>query len=102
MSSYFSAVLLEDQGSQCASLLAEIFILINQPSGSILPKIMIQVLTNWLTHRTANGPVLRGLFRVVGTSVIDHLHLGTILETCLSSWFNNAGKFKLSIFCCNL
>lgn len=89
----------ENRVSECATLLAELLVLINQPTGSVLPKLMIQVLLNWLTHRSASSPVLQGLLRIIGTSVTDHFHLGIILEACLTSWFKNSGILR-NVFSC--
>lgn len=81
----------ENRVSECATLLSELLVLINQPTGSVLPKLMIQVLLNWLTHRSASSPVLQGLIHTISTTITDHLHLGIILEACLTAWFKNSG-----------
>lgn len=88
------AVAVENRALECALLLTELMVLVNQPSGSMLPKLMMQVLVNWLSHRGANSCVLQGLLRVVSTTVTDHLHLGIILEASLVAWFKNSGSLK--------
>lgn len=84
----------ENRASECATLLSELLVLINQPTGSVLPELMTKVLLNWLSNRSASSPVLRGLLRIIGTSVNDHFHLGVIMEACLTSWFKNLGQLN--------
>lgn len=54
---------------------------------------MMQVILNWLSHRAAPSPILQSLLRIIGTEITDHLHLGIILEACLTAWFKNSGSF---------
>ncbi|XP_065206271.1 ectopic P granules protein 5 homolog isoform X2 [Planococcus citri] len=82
-------VVAENRASECAILLSELLVLINQPTGGMLPELMTQVLLNWLSNRSASSPVLQGLLRIIGTTINDHIHLGVIMETCLASWFKN-------------
>jgi hypothetical protein len=59
----------------------------------MLPKTMIQVLSTWLTHRSAASCVLQALIKIVRSSVSDAVHLGTVLEASLIAWFKNSGEY---------
>nr|CAD7586275.1 unnamed protein product [Timema genevievae] len=77
----------QQQVSEAGLLLTEILATVNQPVGSAISVLSVNCFIKWLSARDSTSVVLKGLLRVLGTTVTHSEYLGSILEAALQSFF---------------
>ncbi|RZF35978.1 hypothetical protein LSTR_LSTR005391 [Laodelphax striatellus] len=68
-------------------ILSEFLVLVNQSPSSTVSEIAVDATIDWLSSRDCSSVVVAGLLRILGTTVQDEQHFGSLMEAALMAFF---------------